>query len=285
MSEVIRARRAPVRPGVVARWLVAIVFCLIAIVPIWWMINVVFSNAGEALSLSPRLWPTSLSGGIANIGEVLGDGVYVRSFLNSILYAGLTMLLVLAFASAAAFEFAHHEFPGRRALYIACLLGLMVPLAVIVIPAQRIVFALGWINTIQGIVVPSTASAFALFLLTEYMRTVPKELLEAARVDGASHVGIYWRIALPVARNGLVTVGILTFVLAWASYLWPLVVAPDPSAYPTSVAVAGYFQVGSKYPTSIVMTAALLSAIPVIVFYIIFNRLIVDGLSRSGLSG
>ena len=96
---------------------------------------------------------------------------------------------------------------------------------------------------------------------------------------------MYWRIAIPVARNGLVTIGILTFIFAWASYLWPLVVATNGSAYPVSVQVAGYFAIGAKYPTNIVMTAALISAIPVILFYVIFNRLIVDGVARSGITG
>ncbi len=166
-----------------------------------------------------------------------------------------------------------------------CLMGLMLPLAVIVIPTQRIVAYLGWLNTLQGIVLPSTASAFALFFLTEYMRSIPRELFEAARADGAGHFAVYWRVALPVAKNGLVTIGILIFIIAWASYLWPLVVATNGSTYPISVKVAGYFAIGAKYPTSIVMTAALISAIPVIVFYVLFNRLVVDGVARSGITG
>ena len=283
MAELILRR--PIRVGTVIRWIVAILLCLIALVPIWWMVNVVFAEAGAGLSLAPRLYPTSISGGIENITSVLADGRFVASFGNSVLYASLTTILVLAFASACAFEFAHFEFRGRNFLYVVCLLGLMLPLATIVIPAQRLVVALGWLNTIQGLVVPTTASAFALFFLTEYMRAVPKELFEAARVDGATHFGIYWRIALPVARNGLLTVGILIFIMAWASYLWPLVVATNSSMAPISVQVASYFMIGSKYPTNIVMTAALLSAIPVVAFYIAFNRLVVDGIARSGITG
>lgn len=284
-SAVGRSSVRPVSVGTLVRWVVAIVLCLIALVPIWWMFNVVFSDAGSALSLSPRLYPTSLQGGIANLTTVLSDGSFAQAFINSIKYSTVTALLVLLFASAAAYEFAHYTFPFRRFLYGLCLVGLMLPLAVIIIPTQRIVVELGWLNTLQGIVLPSTASAFALFFLTEYMRSIPRELFEAARVDGASHFAVYWRIAIPVARNGLVTIGILTFIFAWASYLWPLVVATNGSAYPVSVQVAGYFAIGAKYPTNIVMTAALISAIPVILFYVIFNRLIVDGVARSGITG
>ena len=211
--------------------------------------------------------------------------VHRGALTNSVIYASLTAVLVLALASAAAYEFAHFRFPGRDFLYVICLLGLMLPLATIIIPAQRLVVAIGWLNTVQGMVVPTSASAFALFFLTEYMRAVPKELFEAARIDGASHFGIYWRIALPVVRNGLLTVGILIFIMSWASYLWPLVVATNSRVAPISVHVAGYFMIGSKYPTNIVMTAAMLSAIPVVAFYIAFNRLVVDGIARSGITG
>lgn len=275
----------PIGFGFVIRWFFAIVLSLIALVPSWWMFNVVFSDAGSALSLGPRLYPTSLSGGIANISGVLADGLFLRAFVNSIIYSGLTAVLVLAFASAAAYEFAHYDFPGRRAIYVICLMGLMLPLAVIVIPTQRIVAAFGWLNTIQGVVLPSTASAFALFFLTEYMRAIPRDLFEAARIDGATHFDIYWRIAVPLSRNALVTIGILILIIAWASYLWPLVVAPNSAAYPVSVQVAGYFAIGAKYPANVVMTAALLSAIPIVIFYLLFNRLIVEGIARSGTIG
>ncbi len=275
----------PIRIGFLVRWFFAVVLSVIALLPSWWMFNVVFSDAGSALSLAPRLFPTSLSGGIDNISGVLADGAFLRAFLNSVIYSGLTAALVLAFASAAAYEFAHYEFPGRRALYAICLMGLMLPLAVIVIPTQQIVAALGWLNTIQGVVLPSTASAFALFFLTEYMRGIPRELFEAARLDGASHFRIYWRIAVPLSRNGLVTIGILILIIAWASYLWPLVVASNSAAYPISVEVAGYFAIGAKYPANVVMTAAFLSAIPIVVFYLAFNRLIVEGIARSGATG
>jgi multiple sugar transport system permease protein len=286
MSELAyRIRMKHIDVGTIIRWILAVVLCAVALVPIWWMFNVVFSDAGSALSLSPRLYPTSLQGGFANLSTVLGDGLFGRAFLNSIEYSTATAVLVLLFASAAAYEFAHYDFPGRRPLYTLCLAGLMLPLAVIVIPTQRIVSGLGWLNTVQGIVLPSTASSFALFFLTEYMRSIPRELFEAARVDGASHFGIYWRIALPVARNGLVTIGILIFIIAWASYLWPLVVATNGSAYPVSVKVAGYFAIGAKYPTNIVMTAALVSAVPVVFFYVLFNKLVVDGVARSGITG
>ena len=267
------------------KWATALLLCVIALLPIWWMCNVVFAEAGSALSLSPRLYPTSLSGGLKNISDVLGDGQFGRSLLNSTIYAALAAVLVALLASAAAFEFAHHRFPGRSTLYGLCLLGLMLPLAVIVIPTQRVVAALGWLNTIQGIVVPTTASAFALFFLTEYMRVVPTELIEAARMDGAGHARIFWSVALPVAWTGVVTIAVLTFISTWASYLWPLVVANDSRLYPVSLEVAGYFAIGAKYPTNIVMTAAMLSAIPVVVCYILFNRLIVQGIARSGVTG
>jgi multiple sugar transport system permease protein len=204
---------------------------------------------------------------------------------NSFMFAGSQSLITLFIASLAAYCFAHLRFPGRAALFAFSLVGLMVPLGVIVLPTQRIVSGLGWLNSVQGLVIPLTASAFALFLLTEYMRAVPKELIEAATVDGVGKFGIYWRIALPLTRNGLLAVGILVCVMAWSNFLWPLVTVTKPGLYPVSVAAATYFNPQSKFTTGDMMAAALLSALPLIVVYGLLQRWIVDSISRAGLRG
>jgi multiple sugar transport system permease protein len=114
---------------------------------------------------------------------------------------------------------------------------------------------------------------------------VPYELVEAARIDGLGRFGTYWRVALPLCRNGLLAVGILTFILAWGNYVWPLVVASDPSKYPVSVAVAGYFASRSHQTTNVIMAAALLASVPLIVIYSILQRWIVDSIAHAGIRG
>jgi multiple sugar transport system permease protein len=280
-------RRGPARPsfGVIARWLTAVVASIVALFPIWWMVNVVFAPSGAGVALAPRLWPTSLEAGLANLENVLADPVFVGAFGNSLVYSGIQVVAVLIVTSMAAFEFAHRPGRGRRLLFAACLIGLMVPAAVTLLPTQRLIVSLGWLNTIPGVVVPGIASSFALFILTEYMRGVPRELIEAARVDGASHVTVYLKIALPLCRNGLLAVGILVFIVAWANYLWPLVVAINPAKYPVSVAVAGYFGTQTHTTINQVMAASLISIAPVVVIYVILQRWIVEAVARVGIRG
>lgn len=269
----------------VCKYGAGIVAAIIALLPVWWMFNVVFAEPGSALALHPRLYPSSFSAGVHNVEVVLKDGVFLRAMLNSFLYSSAQVAGVLIVGSAAAYEFAHGRFRGKNALYTLTLVGLMVPIGVTVLPTQRIVSHFGWLNTFHGIAVPGMASAFAVFLLTEYMRAVPTELIEAAQLDGVSRFGILWRIAIPLCRNGLLAVGILIFILSWGNYIWPLVVATDPSKYPVSVAVAGYFAPQSHQTTNVIMTAALLTSIPLILIYVLLQRWIVDSIARVGVRG
>ena len=150
-----RRPRFVLRGSTIARWAVTIFAAVLSIFPIWWMVNIVFTPAGQGVALSPRLWPTSLDAGLANIQLVLDDPVFVHSFVNSMVYASVQVAGVLAVTSMAAYEFAHRPGVGRRTLFAVCLIGLMVPLAVTLLPTQRLTVMLGWLNTTQGIVLPA----------------------------------------------------------------------------------------------------------------------------------
>ncbi|GHC78077.1 carbohydrate ABC transporter permease [Limoniibacter endophyticus] len=283
------ARKHRSRPRVtvwqILRWTVAISVAIIAIFPIWWMINVVFAVPGEPVSINPRLFPTSFSAGVDKIRTVLTETQYFRAYLISILYAGLTILGVLLFGSMAAFEFALFEFRGKRILFAIIMLSLMVPTAVTIIPTYLLTARLGWINTMQGLVVPGLASAFGLFMLVQFMKSIPRDMIEAARLDGAGHFAIYWHIVLPLSRNALITLAILTFIQTWGNYMWPLIVAPDPKMY-TVGQVVGLFNAPLSHLTvDIVMTANLLAAVPPLIFFLLFQRKIVEGVAMSGSKG
>ncbi len=140
----------------------------------------------------------------------------------------------------AAYEFAQYEFPGKNFLFILALSALMVPFVVTLIPTYRIVAELRWLNSIQGLAIPGMASAFALFLLRQFMENLPKDLLDAARVDGATHFGVYRFVALPLSSNGLVTMGVLGFMFAWGNFIWPLVINSKAQWYTVSLAVSKY---------------------------------------------
>ncbi|WP_011582868.1 MULTISPECIES: carbohydrate ABC transporter permease [Chelativorans] len=280
---------APSRPRLtvwtVLKWALAILVAIIAVFPVWWMINVVFSLPGEPVSINPRLWPTSIAAGIEKIQMIFAETGYLRAYGVSLLYAALTIFGVLLIGSLAAFEFALFEFRGKRVLFAVIMLSLMVPTAVTIIPTYLLTSSLGWLNTMQGLVVPGLASAFGLFMLVQFMGAIPRDMIEAARLDGASHFQIYWHVALPLCRNALVTLAILTFMQTWGNYMWPLIVATRPEMY-TVGQVVGLFNAPLSHQTvDVVMTANLLAAIPPLLFFLIFQRKIVEGIAMSGTKG
>ena len=269
----------------VLKWIVAICVAIVAVFPIVWMVNVVFAEPGIPVSINPRLLPTSFGAGIAKINTILSETGYLHAYYISITYSLLTIAGVLIIGSMAAFEFALFEFPGKRPMFAVVMLSLMVPTAVTLIPTYLLTASFGWLNTMQGLVVPGLASAFGLFMLIQFMRTIPREMIEAARLDGASHFQIYRHIALPLSRNALVTLAIITFMQTWGNFIWPLIVAPSPQMY-TVGQVVGLFNAPFSHVTvDIVMAANLLAALPPLIFFLLFQRKIVEGIAMSGSKG
>ena len=279
------ALRGPVTVWTVLKWTLAIAIAIIAVFPIWWMFNVVFSQPGEPVSLNPRLWPTSLSAGIDKIRMIFTETGYLGAYFISITYALLTIVGVLLIASLAAFEFSLFKFPGRRLMFGIVMLALMVPTAVTIIPTYLLTSRLGWLNTMQGLVVPGLASAFGLFMLVQFMRAVPKEMIEAARLDGAGHFQIYWHVALPLCSNAMITLAILTFIQTWGNYMWPLIIGTRTEMYTVGQVVGMFNSPLSHHTVDTVMTANLLAAIPPLLFFLIFQRKIVEGIAMSGTKG
>ena len=276
---------ASLSAGTVLRWALAIAIAIVAVFPIWWMLNVVFAEPGTPVAINPRLFPTSLAAGFAKVEKILTETGYLHAYYISIAYSLLTIAGVLLVGSMAAFEFALFEFPGKRILFAVVMLSLMVPTAVTLIPTYLLTASLGWLNTMQGLVVPGLASAFGLFMLIQFMKTIPREMLDAASVDGANHFQVYRYVALPLAGNALVTLAILTFLRTWGNFIWPLVVAPKPELYTVSQ-IVGLFNAPFSHTTvDVVMTANLLAVLPPLAFFLIFQRKIVEGIAMSGTKG
>jgi ABC-type glycerol-3-phosphate transport system permease component len=278
-------RRPALSVWTILKWAIALCVVVVAVFPIWWMINVVFAHSGEPVSINPRLYPTSLAAGFEKIRMILAETDYLRAYYVSLAYSLLTIAGVLLIGSMAAFEFALFEFPGKRLMFAVVMVSLMVPTAVTIVPTYLLTAKLGWLNTMQGLVVPGLASAFGLFMLIQFMRTLPREMLEAARLDGATHFQLYLYFALPLSRNALVTLAILTFMRTWGNFTWPLIVAPNPEIY-TVGQVVGLFNAPLSHQTvDVVMTANLLAALPPLIFFLIFQRKIVEGIAMSGSKG
>jgi multiple sugar transport system permease protein len=269
----------------ILNWFFAIIFLVMALFPIWWMFNIVFSEPGIPIAINPRLYPTSFSSGIENIRQVLSEANVLAAYLHSLEYSFLTVIGSLFLTSMAAFEFALFEFPGKKFLFGIVLVALMIPTAVTLVPTYLFVARLGWVNTMQGLVVPGLASAFGLFMLTQFFKDIPRELMDAALVDGDNHFGVYWHVVLPLSRNALATLAILTFMTTWGNYVWPMVIARNNDIITVSQMINWYNDPNSFMTVNLMMTAFLLAAFLPIIVYIIFQRQIIQGISITGLKG
>jgi multiple sugar transport system permease protein len=271
--------------GSIVNWFFAIIFLVMALFPIWWMFNIVFSEPGIPIAINPRLYPTSFTSGIENIKQVLSEANVLSAYLHSLEYSFLTVLGSLLLTSMAAFEFALFEFPGKKFLFGIVLVALMIPTTVTLVPTYLFVAKLGWVNKMQGLVVPGLASAFGLFMLTQFFKDIPRELMDAALVDGDTHFGVFWHVVLPLSQNALATMAILTFMTTWGNYVWPMVIAKNNDIITVSQMINWYNDPNSFMTVNLMMTAFLLAAILPIIVYVIFQRQIIQGISITGLKG
>jgi multiple sugar transport system permease protein len=284
------ARRTPTAPlrrriGPTLRWVFALIWFVVTVFPVWWMFNIVFTAGGVPIAINPRLYPTSLAAGIENIGYIVTQTPMLHSFMISFTYAFVQILGMLVVVPMAAYEFALFKFPGKNALFLLALSALMVPGAVTLIPLYKIVATLGWLNTLQGLAVPWMASPFALFVFKQFMESLPRELLDAAEIDGASHFTAYRTVALPLSMNAAITLSVLTFMFSWGNFIWPLVISNKPDWYTVSITVSQFYAPSSHATIEVVMTAAFLAAMPPIVFYVFLQRYIIQGIALTGLKG
>lgn len=273
------------RPQIVIRWILAFLWVIVAVFPLWYTFSVVFSPPG--VPVTQQFFPSSFQSGIVKVVNVLTQENLniVRASGVTFLFASIQVIGMIFVTSLAAYEFALFDFPGKKALFVLALSSLMMPAAVTLIPLYKIVIRFDWLNTFQGLAIPGMASALALFIFRQFMESLPRELIDAAEMDGATHFGIYRRIIFPLSGNAILTVAVWAFVNAWANYIWPLVILTRPRMYTVSLAAAAH--VGQRSWTTIdfAMATYLISAIPPIILYIFLQRYIIQGFSTTGLKG
>ncbi len=251
---------------------------LAMIFPFVWMVVSSLKTAQEITSLA--LIPEHPT--LDNYRRVFGATQFVRWFINSLIIAGITTASVAFFDSLAGYTLAKFRFPGQQLVFIMILSTLMVPTEMLVIPWYLMSINLHWSNSYWGIMFPGVMSAFGVFLMRQFFENVPNELLDAARIDGVSEFGLFWRIALPLVRPALAALCIFTFLGNWNAFLWPLIVTRTPEMRTLPVGIAFFSsEAGSAY--ELIMTAAALATIPVLVIFAIFQRQIIKGVALTGL--
>lgn len=246
------------------------------------MILTAFKPSAEVTAVPPTLWPQSWRP--ENFVEAWNSAPYGRYLLNSFIISGGVAMLETLTSALAAYAFARLRFKGRELLFLLYLGTLMIPRQVTLIPQFILVRELGWIDTYQGLIIPQAFSAFGTFLLRQFFLGIPFELEDAARIDGATRFGCFWRIILPLSGAALATLFVFAFLFQWNFLLWPLVVSNSEATTPIAV---GLLNNQGQYGTdwNLLMASATIASIPVIIIYLVAQRWFVKGIALSGFGG
>ena len=255
---------------------------VITLVPLFWMVSASFMPAGEASTYPPRLLPSAPT--LDHYRSLFTRLHIGRSFLNSTIIAlGITGIS-LFFNSMAGYAFAKLRFGGRDRLFAMLLAALVIPTQIGMLPLFLMLKTVGLVNTYWGAIIPGMASIFGIFLMRQFMLSIPDDLLAAARMDGAGEFRIYWSIVMPLARPILVTLALFTFMTAWNDFMWPLIILTDESKYTLPVAVASLVGEHSQ-DIELMMASSVLTVLPVLVLFIVLQRYYIAGLMAGSVKG
>jgi multiple sugar transport system permease protein len=255
---------------------------VVMLVPFVWMVSTSLKTPAAVFVYPPEWLPNPVAW--SNYADVVRIMPFLRYALNTAFVAGSVTFLQLVVSSLAAYAFARLHFPGRDRLFLAYLATLMVPGQVTLIPNFLIIKYLGWIDTYQALIIPQVFSAFGTFLLRQFFLTIPRELEDAARIDGASAFGIYRLIILPLSGPALATLGVFTFTAQWNNFLWPLIVINDEQMRTLTVglrALVGQYTVQYQ----LLMAGSVISLVPILVVFLFAQRAFVRGIALTGLGG
>jgi multiple sugar transport system permease protein len=262
--------------------LVLIPVAFIMILPLAWMLVTSLQTLNETRHFPPTLLPASPQW--RNYTEVLREAPFGRWFANTVIVTVASVLGNLLFCSLAGYAFARIKFFGREVVFILVLATLMIPFQVIIIPTFLIVRKLGLIDTLGALILPNLAGAFGIFMLRQFFRTLPIELEEAARIDGASRLGVLFKIVLPLSGPALATLAVITFLWTWNDFLWPLITIYNPNHMTLQLGLAT-FQGAHQSTTNLLMAANVMSVLPVLLLFFVAQRYFVRGIATTGLKG
>jgi multiple sugar transport system permease protein len=255
---------------------------VLAAAPMLWMLSASLMPAGEATTYPPRLLPSVAT--LEHYRALFTRLDLGRNLLNSSLIAFTVTAISLVINSMAGYAMAKLRFRGRDRLFGVLSAGLIMPVQVAMLPLFLLFKQLGLINTYWGVIVPSLASIFGIFLIRQYTRSIPDDLLDAARIDGASELRIYWSVVLPVIRPILATLSIWTFLTTWNDFMWPLIVLSDSSRYTLPVALANL--VGEHVQdTELMMAGSVITVLPVMLTFLVLQRYYVEGITAGSVKG
>ncbi len=255
---------------------------VVSLAPLTWMVSVSFMPSGQASQFPPPLLPSQST--LANYHALFARTGMGRNFINSLLVSVGITLGSLLFNTLAGYAFAKLRFAGRERIFQTLLAALVIPAQVAMLPLFLLMKQMGLVNTFGGVVVPALASVFGIFLVRQYARSIPDELLEAARIDGASEARIFFQIVLPMLKPVLVTLAIFTFMGAWNDFMWPLIVLTDQEHYTLPVALASLSR-EHIMDVEMMMAGAVVTVLPVLLLFLVLQRYYIQGLLLGSVKG
>jgi multiple sugar transport system permease protein len=253
-----------------------------AMLPLLWMLSVSFMAPGEASTLPPPLLPTHAT--LDNYRELFAHAGMGRYLLNSLLVASAITVLSLLFNLMAGYAFAKLRFAGRERLFQVLVGALVIPAQVAMLPLFLLLKYLGLVNTYAGVIVPGMATIFGIFLVRQYARGIPDELLEAARIDGAGEWRIFAQIVLPLLKPIMATLAIFSFLAAWNDFMWPLIVLTGQEHYTLPIALASLSREHGQ-DTELMMAGSVITVLPVLLLFLALQRHYLQGLLLGSVKG
>jgi multiple sugar transport system permease protein len=268
-----------------SQWLLYTVVTLgfvAVITPFVWMILGSFKGQGELLRVPPTWWPETAT--LDNYRTLFGKGLFPRSFANSVFVAVVITVANVTFCSMVGYALAKLKFRGKNLVFALVMATLMVPGMVTLVPLFVLVANLGMVDTYPGLILPFLVTPFGVFLMRQFIVGLPDDLLDAGRIDGAGELRIFRQIILPLCGPGLATLGILTFLGSWNSFLWPLVVAQNQEHYTLPVALALFSKDQQVIPNyGLLLAGATVVVVPVLIVFLIFQRRFIEGIASTGI--
>ena len=284
-------------------YIILFIGAIIALFPLYWMFITAFQLPNEVFSMPPKFIPTVvkkfiplllqgdkeqaifiLTESLRNVKILFIDTGLYRWFMNSLIVSVVSTLGILLFDSMAGYVFAKKQFPGRDFLFWMMISTMMIPGQVTLVPMYILVTRLGIKGSLYSVIFPPLAMVFGVFLMRQFMKTIPTELIEAAKIDGAYELSIYWKIILPLSKPALATLGILVFMSVWNSFLWPLIILNKDYLFTLPVGLKS-LQDKNLVDYGLLMSGASISAIPMFIVFLFFQKYFVKGLTLGSLKG
>ncbi|QPC84175.1 carbohydrate ABC transporter permease [Phototrophicus methaneseepsis] len=260
---------------------ILIFWAILSLMPLFWMFSISVTNVVTLLKMPPDLFPHPIT--FDNYQRLIEGSSVPRWMLNSMIVTFTNTVISIFVSSFYGYIFAKKDFPGKNLLFGILISTMMVPFFVVVIPVFLIFRDFQLLNSLWALIIPSIFSAFGVFLMRQTIKTLPGELIEAAKIDGCSEFGVYWRMILPLIKPGLAVLGIFTFVNSWNDFFWPLIVLNDPDMFTLQVGLPTLQGQWTDY--GLVMAASSIAAMPTIILFLAFQRYFLQGITVGAIKG